>query len=205
MNTRKIETFDHTLKHSILEVHIRNRHIKIEVEITGPSTYFIYQKLYRLLSSTVLSTCLPIRGLNLVRKYSCFAGHMIRKPLTWYQYMHSFCSGSPLIFHSRCQKHSPWSWKTKNICICFISTSDIPCIDIQCIFHPSSNFCSWYNSTSYITSDGTDEWQCNPWLKQRFAVYNIKWWTSGRHELTWLWFFSIDINAACSMVTLFVI
>ena len=175
MNTRKIETFDHTLKHSILEVHIRNRHIKIEVEITGPSTYFIYQKLYRLLSSTVLSTCLPIRGLNLVRKYSCFAGHMIRKPLTWYQYMHSFCSGSPLIFHSRCQKHSPWSWKTKNICICFISTSDIPCIDIQCIFHPSSNFCSWYNSTSYITSDGTDEWQCNPWLKQRFAVYNIKW------------------------------
>jgi len=56
-----------------------------------------------------------------------------------------------------------------------------------------------------ITSDGTDGWQCDPWLKQRFAVYNIKWWTSGRHELTWLWFFSIDIDAACSMVTLFVI
>ena len=61
-------------------------------------------------------------------------------PLTWYPYMRLFCSGSPLIFHSRYQQHSPWSGKTKNICICPISTSDIPCIDIQCIFHPSSNF-----------------------------------------------------------------
>ena len=64
-------------------------------------------------------------------------------PLTWYPYMRSFCSGSPLIFHSRCQQHLPRSETTTNIWICPISTSDIPstCIDIQCIFHSSSNFC----------------------------------------------------------------
>ena len=140
-----------------------------------------------------------------MRKCSCFAGHVIRKPLTWYRYMCSFCSGSPLIFHSRCQKHSPWSWKTKNICICPISTSDIPYIDIQYIFHPSSNFCSWYNSTSYITSDGTDGWQCDPWLKQRSRpspqiLLYIKWWTSSRHELTWVLFY-----VAFSMIALIVI
>ena len=70
-------------------------------------------------------------------------------PLTWYRYMCSFCSGSPLISHSRYQQHSPWSGKTTNIWICPISTSDIPCIDIQYIFHPSSNFFGWHNSTSY--------------------------------------------------------
>ena len=53
-----------------------------------------------------------------------------------------------LIFHSRYQQYSPWSGKTKNIWICPISISDIPCIDIQCIFHSSSNFCSSYNSSS---------------------------------------------------------
>ena len=123
----------------------------MEVWITGPSTYFIYQKLHRLLSSTVPSTCLPIRGLNLVRKCSCFAGHVMRKPLTWYPYMLSFCSGFPLVFHSRCQQQSPRSGKTINIWICPISTSDIPrfCIDdIQCIFHSSSSFCSSYSSSS---------------------------------------------------------
>ena len=71
-------------------------------------------------------------------------------PLTLDPYMGSFCSGSPLIFHSRYQQHSPRSEKTTNIWICFISTSDIPstCIDIQCTFHSSSNFCSSYNSSS---------------------------------------------------------
>ena len=48
-----------------------------EVGITRPRTYFIYQKLHRL----VPSTRSPIRGRNLVRKGSCFAGHVMRNPL----------------------------------------------------------------------------------------------------------------------------
>ena len=118
----------------------------MEVWITGPSTYFIYQKVHRLLSAIVPSTCSHIRGRNLVRKCSCFAGHVMRKPLTWYPYMLSFFSGFPLIFHSRCQQQSP---RSGMIWICPISTSDIPrsCIDdIQCTFHLSSCCCSWHNS-----------------------------------------------------------
>jgi len=70
--------------------------------------------------------------------------------LTWYLYMRSFCSGSPLIFHSRYQQYSPWSGKTTNIWICPISTSDIPspCINIKCTFHSRSSFCSSHNSSS---------------------------------------------------------
>ena len=49
----------------------------IKVGITGPSTYFIYQKLHRL----VPSTGSPTRGRNLVRKGSRFAGHVMRNPL----------------------------------------------------------------------------------------------------------------------------
>ena len=94
-----------------------------KIGITRPSTYFIYQKLYRLHSSIVLLTCSPIRDHNLVWKGSCHAGHVMRNPLTWYPYMHSFCSGSSLIFHSRCQQHLPWSGKNKNIWICPTSTS----------------------------------------------------------------------------------
>ena len=52
-----------------------------EAGITGPSTYFDYQKLHRLHSLIVPLTRSPIGGCNLVRKGSCFAGHVMRNLL----------------------------------------------------------------------------------------------------------------------------
>ena len=122
----------------------------MEVGITGPSTYFIYQKLHRLLSSIVPLTCSPIRGCNLVRKCSRFGG--INPLVSNYQLSTRMCAHFVLAppWFSRCQKHSPRSGKTTNIWISPISISDIPrsCIDAQCIFHSRSSCCGWYNSSS---------------------------------------------------------
>ena len=50
----------------------------------------------------------------------------------------------------RCQQYWSQFGNTTNICICPISTSDIPSfyINIQCTFHSSSSFCISYNSFS---------------------------------------------------------
>jgi len=49
----------------------------IEVGITGPSIYFIYQKLHRPLSSIVPLTYLPVKSWNLMQKASRSAGHVM--------------------------------------------------------------------------------------------------------------------------------
>ena len=68
---------------------------------TRSSTYFINNKLCRLISPIVLLTCSPISGRDLVWNFSCFGRYVMRNPLvsdgrsTWCLYMHSFCSVSP--------------------------------------------------------------------------------------------------------------
>jgi len=192
VNTREIGTIDHTLKHSILEVHIRNRHIEIEVGLTRPSTYFIYQKIHRL----VPSTCSPIRGHNLVWKGSCFAGHMMRNPLVIIRWLGThICAHFVLVppwfsildarnTHLGLERLKTFVYVlsphlTSHALTSNVSSTPAPTSAADTILPPA------------ITSDATDWWQCDPWLKHRFAVYNIKWWTSGRHELTWLWFFQL--------------
>ena len=53
----------------------------IEVGITSPSIYFIYQKLYILLPLIVLLTCSPIKDYNLVWKDSYFSGNVMKNML----------------------------------------------------------------------------------------------------------------------------
>ena len=108
--------------------------------------------------------------------------------------MCSFWSASLLVSHSRCQQHWPRFRKTTNIWICPISTSDIPCIDIQCnpMYLPPELELLRLTQFYLLLSPVMRLVDVNVihGLKHRFAVYNIKWWTSGRHELTWLLFYA---------------
>ena len=171
-----------TIQVAALVIHFTMTGI-VEVWTTGPSTCFINHKLYRLLFSIVLSTCSPISGWNLVWKRSRSGGHSwcdkksaCEWLLTWYLYIRSFCSGSPLVFHSRCKQHSPQSGKTTNIWICPMSTSDIPCstqAPVSTSNVPSTR--AWASAADTIlpsvitsgSSDAADGWQCDPWFQRQ--------------------------------------
>ena len=176
----------------LIDIHFPETGI-IAVGITGPSTYFDYQKLHRL----VPSTRSPIRGRNSMWKGSCFAGHVMRNPLVSNHWL-----GTDICVHFVLVP--PWfsildtssnthfgleRLQTSGYVLSSHLTSPASTSNVSSIRAPTSAADTILPPA--VTSGASDVIHG---LKHRSrpspqSLLYIKWWTSGRHELTWLWFY----------------
>ena len=188
----------------------------IEVGITSPSIYFIYQKLYILLPLIVLLTCSPIKDYNLVWKDSYFSGNVIKNMLVSIHWLGTcICAYFVLVL--------PWfsilDTSNTHLSLERLQTSGYvlsPHLHWHLIYLPLKPKLLQFTQFFFLTKfflllslviqliDGNmihgSKHRSKP-LSQNL-LYRM-WYTSSRNKLTWLWLCSVD--AACSIITLFVI
>ena len=154
-----------------LDIHFLETGI-IEVGITGPSTYFIYQKLHRLLSLIVPSTYSPVSSRNLMRKGSCFGGHVMRNLLVSIRWLGTrICAHFGLVL----PRFSILDARNTRLGLKRLQTSGyVPSPHLTSQAPAStSNVSSTQDRASaahtilppVITSDAADGWQCDPRFK----------------------------------------
>ena len=144
----------------------------IEVGITGPNTYFIYQKLHRPLSSIVPSTYSPVRSRNLMRKGSRFGGHVMRNLLVSIRWLRThicahFVPVTPWfsILDASNTRLGLKRLQTSGYVLSPHLTSQAPALTSNVPSTQPRASAAHTILPPAITSDAADGWQCDPRFK----------------------------------------